>query len=197
MSLPYFKIKHKKTTLVIFIVLVAFISLGILLNRLEQPNEVQAIIGKPVRDQPGFNISLNPTSYADSFVAFKYPDGLTKKPSSQLSAINVDIINFEAQDVLSWTLAIDITNTGSQPLSNDSSYKLRLDQPSIYKLATLKINSQSIPVMTDTAVSGFNEVAFLQHNNLRATVALTGDDATGTQPLLTTWNMVLNSWHWQ
>jgi hypothetical protein len=51
--------------------------------------------------------------------------------------------------------------------------------------------------MTDEAVSGFNEVAFLQHNNLRATVALSGDDANGIQPLQTTWDMVLGSWHWQ
>jgi hypothetical protein len=170
--------------------------MGIALNRLEQPNTVQAVIGKPVSDQSSYSIDLSPITYKDAFVAFNYPKGLSQKPSYPLSATEVDIIEFGARDVLSWTLSIDLTSTGSKPLSDDSSYTFRLDQPSIYKLSTLNMGDQAIPVMTDTAADGFSEVAFLQHDNLRATVSLVGDDASGLTPLQTTWNMILDSWHW-
>jgi hypothetical protein len=197
MRIPKLKIKHKKSVIATLIVLVVIISGAIALNRLEQPDTALAVIGKPLNNQSGFNINLIPTPYKDSFVAFNYPEGLTKKHSNPPGAIDVDIVDFGAQDILSWTLSIDVTNTGSQPLVNDSSYRFRLEQPSIYKLSNLDINNQNIPVMTDTTASGLSKVAFLQHNNLRATVALLGDDANGPTPLQTTWNMILGSWRWQ
>jgi hypothetical protein len=197
MNFPHLNIKYKKTVIVILILLILIIVLIILLNRLEQPESTQAVIGNSISTQSGFAINLTPTPYKDSFIAFDYPKGLAKKPSNPLAATDVDIIDFGVRDILSWTLAIDVTNTGSKPLNVDSSYRIRVEQPSIYKLSNLYINNQNIPVMTDTTTSSFNKVAFLQHNNLRATVALIGDDAEGSLPLQTTWIMILGSWHWQ
>jgi hypothetical protein len=197
MRLLHIKIKYKKTTVFILIVLILIIIMSILVIRLEQPQSVQAVFGKSITSKSGFNIDLTPTLYKDSFVAFNYPKGLSKKPSNPLAATDVDIIDFGAQDILSWTLAIDVTNTGSKPLNDDSSYRIRTDQQSIYKQSSLYIGNQNVTVMTDTTASGFSRVAFLQHGNLRATVALIGDDADGSSPLQTSWNMILSSWQWQ
>lgn len=197
MNLLHIKIKYKKSVIFILVVLILIIIMSILVVRLEQPQSVQAVFGKSITSQSGFNVNLTPTAYKDSFVAFNYPKGLSKKHSNPLAATDVDIINFSAQDILSWTLAIDITNTGSKPLNDDSSYRIRIEQPSIYKQSSLYIGNQNVTVMTDTSVSSFSKVAFLQHNNLRATVSLIGDDAQGSIPLQTTWNMILSSWRWQ
>src|SRR5579864_6200104 len=123
MLLLNIKLKYKKTVIFILSVLILIIIMSILVIKLEQPTSFQAVIGQPITSQSGFDINLTPTAYKDSFVAFNYPIGLSKKHSNPLAATDVDIINFGAQDILSWTLAIDITNTGSKPLSEDSSYR--------------------------------------------------------------------------
>lgn len=172
------------------------IGISLIYRQINQPAVATLTEGQAIKSQtPSYNIGLTPKLVSGKYVSFDYPTGLTSKPGQLAGPIVEDFV-FNARDIGYWTLAIEISKLSGGDLMNNSSYTLRKNMPPQYSESHVVAKGQSVDIMTDTTADGFNEVAFIIHNNLLATVALSGKDAVGTQPLQTTLNMVLNSLHW-
>ena len=167
------------------------------IKQFSQPDQGIIKVGGSSSSPPtSITVSLVPTLGSDKYVSFDYPSGMSKQSSAVVVAPSVADFIFTARDIQSWLLAIDITSDPSGNLANNSGYTLRKNNPNEYHESQVMIHGVAIPVMTDTTAPAFSQVAFLSHENWVATVSLIGDDADGAQPLQTSFNMVLNSWHW-
>jgi hypothetical protein len=141
-------------------------------------------------------IDLTPTPGGGRYVSFNYPAALEQTVSSQLVTPDVASYDYTYHDIESWNLEIVVFTNPSGQLTNDSPYTYRKAHPDIYQESQASFNNQAVDIMTDKTAEGFSKVAFLIHGQYQATVSLYGDDAAGPGYLQTSYNMVLNSWHW-
>jgi hypothetical protein len=177
--------------------LVLVVALAVAVNVLSQPVEGVVNVGQPQNVSEGFNISLTPTMASDKYVSFDYPSGLMPKTDQTIQTPDVANLVFTVRDIQSWVLSVDISPNITGSATTTTAYIIRKNNPSEYHLSTLTVGSQIVPIMTDTTAPGFSQVAFLSDHNWTATVSLIGNDSSGFQPLQTSFNMVLKSWHWQ
>ena len=181
----------------LLIVIFLIIAAVIFAQKLTKPYSTAAKISQTSSTQLTYSIDLSPINHSDHYVTYNYPKGLHLKSSSLIGPTSVDDNLYFAKDIYSWQLAIDIASTPTGQINQTSSYQFRKDNPQEYKEKTEKINGQIVDVMTDSYFdNGFSKVAYLTHGDLVATVSLIGNDSSGSQPLVTTFNMVLNSWQW-
>jgi hypothetical protein len=139
-----------------------------------------------------------PVTVNGAYASFSYPDSMHSEASTQASnKTELATYVYAKSDIESWRLAIAITQLESPSLDSDDSYTGRVDEPSEYKETTVTYGNNTFMVMTDLDAEGFGEVAYILHGNTDATIALTGDDASGTSGLETTFQQVLQSWQWR
>jgi hypothetical protein len=183
---------------VLLLLTVAVVVITRIINQFSQPVQGTTKVGQGTVDNQNisFSVSLTPKPQSNHYATFDYPSGITLNTPQPLTAPFVATMVYSARDVESWVLAIDISSNPVGNLSNNSAYLGRIDNPTEYHQSQTTINGQPVLIITDTTAPGFSQLAFLVHGSWLATVALTGDDANGTQPLQTAFNMVLNSWHW-
>jgi hypothetical protein len=188
--------KRRKVAIGSFILIVAIV---IVIARVVMPQLNQPVSGAikttDSTAQAGYSINLTPKKVSGTYISFNYPAGLT--PSSHVPVIAPDLedFTFTARDTTSWLLAVDVSMPRGATLKGDSGYTYRQNNPAIYQQSLLSVNNQSVIVMTDKTAS-FNKVAYVMHGPLEVSVALSGGDAAGTQPLQTSFMMVLNSLRW-
>ncbi|HET8991922.1 MAG TPA: hypothetical protein VFN31_02715 [Candidatus Saccharimonadales bacterium] len=139
---------------------------------------------------------FTPVKVADKFISFTYPKSLYKVANNPQYPPQVDEFNYAYRDSQTWDLSIS-TVLVNYPISSNSGYRLRINDPSTYAEVTKTINNQPVYIFTDTTAPGFSKVAFLVNGQLQASVALTGDDFGVETNLQKTFDQVLNSWHWQ
>jgi len=190
--------------LIVFVCFIAgclliIVAAFLFINQLNQPVHGTTNVGQGTVDNQNnisFSVSLTPKLQTTKYASYNYPSGLNLNTTTQISPPSVATLEYNAKDVQSWTLTVDITNNPTGNLSNNSAFMVRTEEPNEYHQSKITLNGQPVILMTDITVPGFSELAFLIHGNLLATVSLMGDDANGIQPLQTAFNMVLNSWHW-
>ena len=164
------------------------------LSRINQP--VSGVI--TVKDSPtktGYNVNLNPKQITGKHLSFDYPSGLTPQKTDPVTAPNAETFKFSAHDVMTWLLSVNVSTPKGDSLNADSGFSYRLANPDTYQESQITINNQTVEIMTDKTAS-FSKVGYILHGPLLATVSLYGDDAQGTQPLQTSFMMVLNSLRW-
>jgi hypothetical protein len=179
------------TVIAIVVLLVVFE----IISKLNQP--AQGVISAPSSAQLAeVSLNLTPTPGGGRYASFNYPAALNQTASGKLVTPVVAAYEYSYRDVESWNLAIDILLIPSGQLTDNNSYQVRKINPQQYQESHVTVNNQSIDVMTDKTVSGFSKVAFLIHGQYQATVSLYGDDPSGVGDLQSTFNMVLDTWHW-
>jgi hypothetical protein len=192
------KRKLYKRLIILFVVIVIVGAIAYELHKLSQPEMSQVSETQGAANSTDYDIDLTPTPETGAYASFDYPKGMHLISSATEGGGSVEDYDFYVKDISSWTLAIGVTKTPTGLLSESSAYVLRKDNPSTYAESQMLVNGQEVDVMTDTTmVGGFSKVAFLAHGVLVATVSLVGGDSSGNKPLQTTFDMVLNSWHWQ
>jgi len=188
---------HKKRLLVgIIVVICCSIILVIVDKKFTEPTKATAVIIPYVLPKQA-SLTLTPKNYIDNYVSFDYPSIMIANQPQPPTLPIVDNIVFSYPDAQSWLLAVEIYKIPSGNLSDNSSYEVRIINPTTYLLTQSTINGKSVPIFTDTTSSGYSRVAFLISGNYQASVSLFGNDASGTTPLANTMAMVLNSWQWQ
>lgn len=136
-------------------------------------------------------------SVSGTYANFSYPDSMHPMTGAQGPAGNVlATYNYLKTDVETWHLAINVTHLGASSLSSDGDYVIRKDNPSEYQESTITYGGNTFTVMDDTYTTGFGEVAFILHGDMDATIALTGNNASGISGLDTAFQQVLQSWQW-
>jgi hypothetical protein len=165
------------------------------LSRINQPVVATMKIDQASKNQPVNQIDLTPVNEKGNYATFNYPKGLRFKPTSAVTPY-VEEFYFTARDIETWILAIDVVPLKGGNLMSDSDFMLRLNNPALFTENRQTVNGAVVYIMSDKSAAGFSKVAFLPHGSLIASVSLQGDDATGTQPLMTAFKTILNSWHW-
>jgi hypothetical protein len=164
--------------------------------QLNQPVQGVIKVGPAKPGPDSFTVSLAPKTQTGRYASFSYPAGMTPRRPEPVRAPYVASYAYNARNVESWVLAVDIANNPTGTLSGNSSYNLRKNNPAQYLESQTIVNGQTVTVMTDITVGSFSKVAYFTHGHLLATVSLLGNDASGTQPLQTSFDMALSSWHW-
>ncbi len=145
-----------------------------------------------------YNINLTPVKINGSYISFNYPKGVPLSSRALQSPISLETFTFYTKDVHSWLLAVDVTRTPTGQLSENSGYNLRKENPGQFSENIVNINGHQFNIMTDnTDTTGYSKVAYTTHDNYIATIALSGYDAKGTEPLDTTLSMVMNNFIWK
>jgi hypothetical protein len=189
--------RKRKLLLGLAIVLILLVVIKLVSNQFNQPTTAKVNFGPPQQTGPAYSIDLTPKLYIGKYAQFDYPKGLIQQKTAAVQPPTLEQINFIGHDISTWTLGINVSNLPNGALSNDSSFTLRQNNPSVYSRSQLNVKGGSVIVMTDKTASHFNKVAFLVRANLVVTVALSGNDAAGNQPLDKTLNMVVSSWSWR
>lgn len=161
----------------------------------------KSAIGKTITSQPQSSQSLNSINYSlvninNPYASFGYPKFLSLDKGYPIYPPTKEEYNFSYRDIVTWDLAITIDYIPQGSLKDNNSYQFRMTYPNIYQSSTLSINNQEILVFTDKNIPTYNKVAFLINGPYQATVALSGDDPSGTVPLQKTLTAVLSSWRW-
>lgn len=164
-------------------------------NTLNQPVSSRSFHILKDTTKPIGGVSLEPKTFNTKYAQFDYPAVLRPRPTQKASVPSLINILFTASNIEVWVLAINIS-LSNNGIKGSSDYLLRAEDPSHYSPAQLVINGMNILVMNDIKSSGFAEVAFLSHNNMVATVSLTGDSSQGLTPLQQSFSMVLDHWTW-
>lgn len=188
--------KRRKITVggLAILILAAAIVGRIVISQLNQPVSGVITTG-PSPVKTGYSIDLTPKKQTGKYVTFDYPSGLTPHKPGPVTAPDLETFTYSARDTTSWLLAVDVSMPRGGLLSEDSGYALRKNNPATYQASSITINKQPVIIMSDKTLS-FSKVAYVMHGPLLATVALKGDDASGTQPLSTSLTMVLSSLKW-
>ena len=191
-------VMSKKRKLVIIGVVIAIVALGAVFeiaSKLNKPAQGTISVSNSAQSAQTA-IDLTPTPGGGRYASFSYPAALHQVANSQIVTPVVAIYDFSHSDVESWNLAIEILQIPSGRLADNTSYQLRKIKSQQYQESHVVINNQTIDIMTDKTVGGFSQVAFLVHGPYQATVSLYGDDSSGVGSLQSTFNMVLQTWHW-
>ncbi len=179
-------------------IIIAFVVGLHFISRLNQPALGVTNVSQGTVDNQNisFSVSLTPKLQNTKYASYDYPSGLNLKTGTPIYPPSVATLDYTVKDVESWFLAVDISSNPSGNLSNNSAYLGRIDNPSEFHQSNTNINGQPVIIITDTQAEGFSQIAFLVHDTWLATVSLIGDDVSGTQPLQTSFNMILQTWHW-
>jgi hypothetical protein len=154
--------------------------------------------GKKSNYNASYNINLTPTLINDSLTSFDYPKGLSLQSRVSAGKLSVDDYIFGVKDTYNWTLVVDISTLPEGQLSELSSYTLRQDNPSEFSQVNETINGRPVIIFNDNDFNnGFSKVAYIVDGNNVATISLVGDDSSGINPLIKTFNMVIDSWQWR
>lgn len=164
-------------------------------HQLNRPDVASLTTGRVTNSANNYDIDLTPVPQTGQYVSFEYPKGMTPR-AAETDAAQLEAYTYVAKDVQSWLLAISVSNLPAGNIADSSDYMLRKNNPSTYAQSEETLGGQTFIIMTDRTAGGFSEVAFVQHGSLLASISLTGDHATGLQPLQTTFDMVLSSWKW-
>lgn len=187
---------HRVLGLILIIILILVGAIIYLLHLVSEPVTTNLKAGSSTVSQPTYSLNLTPKLEVGTYVSFDYPTMMMAGSAGPLASPFVENFYYSFRDVQSWILAIDVSTTKTGNLTDSSDYVIRADNPAEYTRSSQTIGGQSIIIFTDQSAGGFNETAFLLHGTYLATVSLQGDHTSGTQPLQTTFTMVLNSWKW-
>lgn len=192
--------KLKILLLILAAVIIALVVFAIIfLIKLDKP--VSAKVQSTQESASGilaYNINLTPVYQSGKYASFDYPKGLKLVSTTLGASSSLEDFTYYVKDIYSWTLAIDVGSYPDGVLSENSSYLFREENPHTYSKSSETIHGMPITIMTDNSFSGgFSKVAFIPYGNYIATISLMGNDTSGIGPLVTTFNMVLGSWHWQ
>jgi hypothetical protein len=186
----------RRATLLIMVVILAATAIGsVLIRLLSQPASGTITSQTQQAASSQYYIDLVPKPISGKYVALDYPAGLTPKTPDSFATPELEEFEFTAKDTTSWLLAVDISQPRAGLLTNDSGYAYRLSHPKFYQASQTTANGQTVIIMADRSAN-FNQVAYVMHGPLLATIALSGGDAAGLQPLQTTLNMVLSALRW-
>jgi hypothetical protein len=142
------------------------------------------------------HINLSPTLHTGTIISYDYPSGMTAQPSSALTTSELENDVYNARDIKSWLLAINVSIPQGGTISGDSGYMLRKSDPSTYQESTYSTGTQTYTIFSDQTQS-FAKTAYIMNGDKLATVSLSGDDQGGTTVLQTAFNNVLSSLRWR
>jgi hypothetical protein len=126
-------------------------------------------------------------------VTFRYPTSIQKTKPDILAVGDVEKFLFVRPQLSAWSLAIQIRQLPSGVLEDDGGYNLRKQHPELYEEQKSIINGMSVSVMSDKRNA--DKVAFIVHNKLVASIAVSGDD-TQNASTDNVFSGVLSSWQW-
>jgi len=188
---------HKKLLIIVFILLIITVVLLVVIDKYLTKPVTASVVNSPYKTTEQTTLNLIPKSYSDSHISFNYPSIMSIDPTPKFASPIVDVVNLSYPDSESWLLSVQIVNIPSGKLSDNSSYNVRIINPTKYQLTEANINGVSIPIFTDETSLTYSKVAFITSGEFQASVALSGDDLSGQTPLSNTMAMILNSWQWQ
>lgn len=191
---------RRRKRILLFLVIIVFcvaVASRIAILAIDQPTTSTIKVGKVTQAGYSYNVNLTPTTQIGKTVSFNYPVGLVPQTQQPVGSPIVEQFSYQARDIESWLLAVSVSTLPAGDLTQNSAYSYRVANPKIYQASHETINNQAISLMTDKTADGFSQLAFITHGNLVATVSLTGNDASGSAPLKTAFNIVLQSWHWK
>jgi hypothetical protein len=139
---------------------------------------------------------FTPIVASGPLVSFNHPASLQTAKSSRLVNPVVEKHDFIYRDVETWLLAIEVLHIPSGKLSDNGSYTFCKTYSNIYQESEVTYNGHPIIVMSDKTVGGFKKIAFLVHGQYQAEISLYGNDVGGEAKLQTTFDMIINTWHW-
>lgn len=148
---------------------------------------------RPVKTQPAAKLAPAST-LANKYFSLDLPSGynLTAQSATTSGLLwNATIIKSAAAG--SQVISISLKNFSGN-LNDDSSYRLR-QQSSGYRLQSLSLDGQTIPVFISVGGSG-EAVAFWSHGAYLATVSVSQYAATDSTDCLQTLNTLLSAWRW-
>ncbi len=170
----------------------------VILPRLNGPSSGTALNPSIVNDASAKQLvfDFTPRTVLGTYASFTVPTSLQDTPSSKLVGPDLEKHDFMYRDVATWVLAIDVLRIPSGRLSDNGSYTYEKVYPAIYEPSQETINGHSVPVMTNKTVGGFQKIAYLVYGPYQAEISLYGDDASGSDKLQATFDMILSSWQW-
>jgi hypothetical protein len=185
--------------LIIFglVILTVVIALAVVFNLMNKPSIGTVDNPKTTSSPITTGINMSPTLFSSKYASFNYPTGLVMDSKNTTYMPVVDDYNFSYKDVQAWDLAITIFSVKSGSLSDNNAYIAREINPSQYLKTTQIVKGSSVVLMSDKTLGYYNEVAFLIHGSYQATISLSGADQNGNGTLITTLDMILNSWSWK
>jgi hypothetical protein len=127
-------------------------------------------------------------------VSFQYPTTIQSQKPENLSVGDVEKFMFGQVSRRAWQLAIQIKRIPSGLLADESGYNYRLQNPGQFEEQISEINGMTVRTMVDKTKTG-DKVAFLTHQGLVATVALSGAESVDADSEAA-WGVLLNSWQW-
>ena len=128
-----------------------------------------------------------------NYIKFSYPNTFRQIPTDIPKTPQLETFDFMTRSSPFWELAIGVSQLPSGNLRDDGSYNMRFLNPGKYKLEKLDINGQSISVFSDSS-EGFAKAAYIPHNGMLLSVALTGSGDIET--MQNQYKQILQSVEW-
>lgn len=162
-------------------------------------NRVSSLAEGSITPGPTSTVTANdiPNNNAvqGKLAGFKLPSGFNATPTTTSGSM-LESFNFSKGHTPMWTLSIQIKPLPSGRLADSSGYQLRKSQPQQYQEEYINTHGTNVVVMADMS-GGFNKVAFLQHGDKLATVALSCPSNIDATALQQTLESVVQSWQWR
>ena len=140
--------------------------------------------------------SQAPLQISDKYASFSYPNYFVPLTSDKPVLPVLARHNLRSQTDPHFQIAVQVTHLENSNLQDDGSYNFRISTPSRFIKSSLTAGTNKVTAFTDTTASGFNKVAYLQHNNMSASVALTSALAGSDTSVENDFMAVLASWQW-
>ena len=180
MPRPFKRIITKTPTKIRLAVIVALLFLGLswlVDHQLSKPSAGSIDTSVPAKSSV---VTPSLKSFKGAYISFSYPGSFTPAANSKPSGNIVEtFVLSDRNHTPTWNLNVSVSKLPSGDLSEDGSYNFRKLNPDRFTALTWTINAQPVVVMQDNS-GGFNDVAFVVHDQLIASVsASSGNSADG------------------
>jgi hypothetical protein len=187
-------LKSKRVFIAALLLIVLLIVVAVIKLSGSSTGKIVSSTGNNASSAPSFNFT--PVNVAGKYASFAYPKSLIPTTADKIAGATLETYSYYYRDIESWKLSIDVVQLHYSNLSQDSGYAFRGLNPSEYKKSVATYNKQQFVIMTDSTAPGFSEVAYSLNGNRAGEISLYGDDTLGTQDLIRTFAIVLNTWQW-
>jgi len=189
--------KKRKLKVLAISILLILIAIVVIKIKLGGSSNGITVASKPAGTSTSPTFNFTPMLVNGKYASFSYPVSLVPTTGQKLSGAILEAYTYDYRDIETWLLAISVNQLHYSDLSQDSGYELRVLNPSQYKKSEATFGKNQYIIMTDTTASGFSEIAFSLNGDMSGDISLYGDDTLGTQNLVKTFDMVLNTWKWE
>lgn len=189
--------KHlTKRQVVIITILFLLITGGIVLTKLINGPAVATIEPVELPDEQPKEATKTSKLEDGEYIRFKYPGNYEKQTNQpgQTAASTVEQLVFKVnQDIGTQQLTAIINKLPSDGIDGDSAYRLRRNQPTIYKQQDLTINNNQVVIMS--RIGSYEKTAFMVHDTLLAIVTLSS--SVPDEEHNNNFQNILESWQWK